>query len=73
MKTVLRSRELSCPSCVAKIENALGRVEGVSEATVHFNTGRIEINHDGVDDEKLIETVRRVGYNASVTPARGAA
>ena len=72
MKTILRSRELNCPSCVAKIENALGRVEGVSRAKGHFSTGRIEGEHDGVDDEKLIDTVRQVGYNANVASVRGA-
>ncbi len=72
MKTILRSRELSCPSCVAKIENALGRIEGVSRAKVHFNTGRIEVEHDGVGNEKLIDTVRQVGYNATVSAVRGA-
>jgi copper chaperone CopZ len=51
---------------VAKIENALKHVEGVSQARVHFNTGRIEVEHDGVDEEKLIETVRKIGYNAQI-------
>jgi len=47
-------------------------VEGVSRAKVHFSTGRIEVEHDGVDDEKLIDTVRQVGYNANVASVRGA-
>jgi copper chaperone CopZ len=51
---------------VAKIENALKHVAGVSQARVHFNTGRIEVEHEGVDDEKLIETVRKIGYNAQI-------
>lgn len=72
MKTILRSRELNCPSCVAKIENALGRVEGVSRAKVHFNTGRIEVEHEGVGDGKLIDTVRQVGYNVTISSVRGA-
>ncbi len=69
MKTLLRSQELSCPSCVAKIEKALAAVEGVSDAKVHFNTGRIEVEHDQkVSEEKLVETVRGVGYEAYVSP-----
>ncbi len=69
-KTTLRSQELSCPSCVAKIEKALGAVDGVELAKVHFNTGRIEIEHDGtrasVDD--LVKAVRSAGYEARPTP-----
>lgn len=67
MKTLLRSQELSCPSCVRKIETALNGVEGVNEASVHFNTGRIDVEHDGVDEEKLVEAVRNAGYNAQVS------
>lgn len=65
-KTILRSQELSCPSCVAKIEKALGAVDGVEVAKVHFNTGRIEVQHDdgraSVDD--LVKAVRSAGYEA---------
>jgi copper chaperone len=70
MKTVLRSQELSCPSCVAKIEKALNGVEGVTSAKVFFNTGRIEVEHDPATApaETLVETVRRAGYAATVAP-----
>lgn len=67
-KTQLRSRELSCPSCVAKIEKALKGVEGVSAATVHFNTGRIEVEHDErASNEDLVRAVRSAGYEAQVS------
>jgi copper chaperone CopZ len=65
-KTILRSQELSCPSCVAKIEKALGALDGVESAKVHFNTGRIEVQHDEgrapVTD--LVKAVRSAGYEA---------
>jgi len=66
VKTILRSDELSCPSCVPKIEKALKGLPGVTSAQVHFGTGRIEIEHDpartGVD--ALIGAVRGTGYEA---------
>ena len=69
MKTILRSQELSCPSCVAKIEKALSGVSGVAAAKVHFNTGRIEIEHQPeVQAEQLLQAVREVGYDAKVSP-----
>ena len=69
MKTVLRSKELTCPSCIVKIEKALTAVKGVEAAKVHFNTGRIEVQHDpeqvgGADLEKAI---RAIGYEAKVS------
>jgi len=70
MKTLLRSQELSCPSCVAKIEKALKAVDGVDDAKVHFNTGRIEVEHDShkVSGEALVQAVRSVGYESTVSP-----
>jgi copper chaperone CopZ len=69
MKTILRSQELSCPSCVAKIEKALKAVDGVDNAVVHFNTGRIEVEHTGeVKAEALVQTVRGIGYETKVSP-----
>lgn len=69
MKTILRSKELTCPSCIAKIEKALTTVDGVETAKVFFNTGRIEVQHDadqvrGTDLEKAI---RAIGYEAKVS------
>ena len=68
MKTLLRSQELSCPSCVAKIEKALTALSGVEQAKVHFNTGRIEVQHDpsAVSPEELVKAVRSAGYEARV-------
>ena len=70
MKTLLRSAELSCPSCVAKIEKALTGVSGVQSATVHFNTGRIEVEHDPdqAPEDALVQAIRNAGYEAQVSP-----
>lgn len=69
MKTLLRSQELTCPSCVAKIEKALKSLPGVQDARVFFNTGRIEVQHDPaeVSQEKLVEAVRSTGYESHVS------
>lgn len=65
-KTLLRSQELSCPSCVAKIEGALEALNGVSEAKVFFNSGKIEVHHDPelVKPADLVRVVKSVGYEA---------
>jgi len=66
VKTILRSNEFSCPSCVPKIEKALNALPGVETAKVRFNSGKIEIEHDlettSVDD--LVNAVRSAGYAA---------
>jgi copper chaperone CopZ len=68
MKAILRSQELSCPSCVAKIEKALKAMNGVTDAKVHFNTGRIEVEYDPqlVKTGELVQAIQGVGYEAKV-------
>ena len=65
-KTVLRSDELSCPSCVPKIEKALRDLPAVETAAVRFNTGKIEVEHDPVrtNVDALVQAIRGVGYEA---------
>lgn len=69
MQTSLRSQDLSCPSCVSKIESTLNDTTGVEDATVHFNTGRIETEHDPnqISEEELAEIVGQTGYEAEVS------
>lgn len=65
-RTVLRSDEFSCPSCVVKIEKALATTPGVTSAKVHFSTGRIEVEHDPASApvEALVSVVKSTGYDA---------
>ena len=67
--TILRAEGFSCPSCVAKIEKQLGRLDGVENAKVHFASSRIEIDHDAqrqsVDD--LVAAVGKAGYQAKAS------
>jgi copper chaperone len=69
MKTVFRSEELSCPSCVAKIEKTVGSLDGVEQVEVFFNTGRITVDHDPqiASTDVIIKSIRSVGYEAKVS------
>ena len=70
MRTILRSKDFSCPSCVSKIETDLNSLDGVEQAKVHFSTGRIEVVHDrdAVSVTDLVERVRKLGYESSPSP-----
>lgn len=69
-RTILRSDELTCPTCVRKIEHQLGRTPGVTHGKVHFATGRIEIVHDRtvVGAQDLADLIGRLGYHATPSP-----
>ena len=57
---------MDCPDCAAKLEKAIGRVPGVSEATVVFITGKLNVRFDpgrtGV--AAIINRVQELGYQA---------
>lgn len=67
--TLLRAEGFSCPSCVGKIEKQVGRLDGVENVTVHFASGRVEVDHDAnkasVDD--LIAAVDKAGYKSKAS------
>jgi len=69
-KTILRSDELSCPSCVNNIESNLNKKDVVQKTTVHFITGRIEVEHQPeiITEDELVEVVRQSGYESQVSP-----
>lgn len=68
-KTTLRASDLSCPSCISKIEKALGSLDGVSDAKVYFETGRIVVDHDPAKatNDALVAAIAKVGYQAKVS------
>ena len=65
-RTTLRAEGFSCPSCVAKIEKQVGRLDGVDAVKVHFASARIEVDHDPTTAtvEDLVAAVDKAGYVA---------
>ncbi|MDZ4233577.1 MAG: heavy-metal-associated domain-containing protein [Dietzia sp.] len=65
-ETVLRSDELTCPSCISKIESKLSSLEGVDSAEVKLASGRILVKHDAakVSVGDLVKAVNEIGYAA---------
>jgi cation-transporting ATPase V len=62
---------MSCGSCAARVQGALGDVPGVAQATVNFATGRatVDVASDGTDAQQLVEVVERIGYGAKPVDA----
>src|SRR3989344_3715881 len=58
---------MHCASCALTIENNLGRLKGVKSANVNFATQKATVEYDGDDggDQKIIQTVKEAGYEAS--------
>lgn len=63
-KIVLNLEPLTCPSCIKKIESALKRLDGITEAKVLFNSGKVRAQFDEskVSSEEISQTVSGLGY-----------
>lgn len=63
-KLTLQLEELGCPSCIKKIESALKKQDGVSEANILFNSSKAKIEYDEekISADKISEVVSALGY-----------
>jgi Cd2+/Zn2+-exporting ATPase len=52
---------MDCTSCAATIEKAVGKLSGVKESTVHFQTGKLKVK-GSVDKQEIMTTVQKLGY-----------
>jgi Cu+-exporting ATPase len=71
-RIVLPIEGMSCASCAATVQEALGSAAGVGAATVNYATGKAAVDYDDAQTHvgELIKTVRAAGYDcgkASVT------
>ncbi|MFB4169625.1 heavy-metal-associated domain-containing protein [Virgibacillus sp. JSM 102003] len=65
MKTIKFQLEpLTCPSCIKKIEGKVGKMEGVEEAKVMFNSSKVKTTFDQnkVTSEELRTIIEKLGY-----------
>ncbi|MGH2584188.1 MAG: heavy-metal-associated domain-containing protein, partial [Dehalococcoidia bacterium] len=65
---------MTCASCVRRVEKALGKVPGVSEASVNLATERAKVVYDpavaGADQLKA--AVEKAGYGVRDVPGGAA-
>ena len=58
---------MTCASCVARVEKALKKVEGVQQANVNLATEQAWVQADGgVSSAALIQAVKKAGYDAKL-------
>ncbi|MCU4493566.1 heavy metal translocating P-type ATPase [Acinetobacter guillouiae] len=66
LKSSLQIKGMSCASCVSRIETALKKVDGVTQASVNLATERAEItSYTPIDREALIKAVEHAGYEVA--------
>jgi len=57
---------LDCADCAAKVEKAIKRIPGVTNATIIFPTGRLDVDYDPKQTgiTQVIDKVKKLGYEA---------
>jgi Cu+-exporting ATPase len=66
----LKIKGMSCASCARAIENSVGRLNGVSSATVNLVNEKLDVKFDEnvTDIENIIEAVKKAGYEVVDEP-----
>jgi Cu+-exporting ATPase len=62
---------MTCASCVRRVERALSKKDGVTEASVNFAAEKASVAYDpaATSADELIEAIRKAGYGADVREA----
>ena len=67
---VLDVQDMTCASCVGRVEKALLKVPGVQKASVNLATAKAHVQvAQGVKAPELIQAVSKAGYPASLAEA----
>jgi Cd2+/Zn2+-exporting ATPase len=59
--------EMDCPSCAGKVDNALGRLDGVTEAALNPTAGTATVTYDPdvVDEDDVVAAIEGAGYEVT--------
>ncbi len=65
--------EMDCPSCAGKVDNALGKVDGLVDADLRptAGTARVTYDPDRVSEERLVAAIEGAGYEVTERVAAG--
>ncbi|MEM5312535.1 heavy metal translocating P-type ATPase [Paraburkholderia sp. JHI869] len=69
---VFRIEGMDCASCVGKIETALGRMDGVSDISVQFNSETLSVRRSRsgkTTAPDIVKKIRALGFDATALPA----
>lgn len=64
----LNIQGMTCASCVGRVEKALKKVEGVSDAIVNLATEKALVHAHLADASALLAAVHKAGYDAQLQP-----
>jgi len=62
----LKLEGMDCPSCAMNVENAVKKLDGISDISVNFITRKAAIKYDSsrINTSQIIGAIENAGYNA---------
>ena len=63
-RVIIQLGTLTCPSCMQKIENAVGQQEGVDKVKILFNASKVKVDlrSDETSPDALKKVIEDLGY-----------
>lgn len=64
-KTTMQLEQLTCPTCVKKIEAALAKTDGIENSSVSFTTSKVRAEFDDskVNTENIKGIIEKLGFD----------
>ena len=70
-KETIKISGMTCAACAKRIEKAVGKLDGVSSASVNFATENLSVEFDERSSlSKITETIEKIGYGVVKQSAR---
>lgn len=59
MKKIYNLEDLECAHCAAKMEDAIGKIDGVISASISFMTQKLTIEAEEKDLDKILKAAQK--------------
>lgn len=69
MKKKFKVTDIDCASCAAKIEDQIGKLDGVEKSNLSFMTQKLIIKGDDDKMDKIIEEAKKIVFK--IEPGAG--
>ena len=61
-KVMMKLSGMTCPSCLSKIERAVGSLDGTDQIKVLFNAGKLKFTLDPAKTVDVKTAIEKMGY-----------
>lgn len=65
MKKTIMVEGMTCGHCQKAVKDALVELQGVNKVNVDLDTGKVSVEGQGLEDDKLKEAIDEAGYQVA--------